>query len=151
MATSYKGRTSFLAWTLWGNWPITGNVSSDSCLKLLWLMLKYRSLMISSLLLSTANNIQNTTKLIISPPPNIIYNNDITLKLYILETKLVQIKFTKNTEMGSVKNFTQRFLEVRTFNRVTLQANRLWISKLKVEPRSFLFICRGKNKYYSYI
>lgn len=65
--------------------------------------------MISTLLLSTVNNIQNTTKPIISPPPNTICNNDIAHKLRILENKLVQTKFTKNIEMASVKNFTQTF------------------------------------------
>lgn len=44
-----------------------------------------------------------------NPSPNTICNNDIEHKLYILENKLAQTKFTKNIEMGSVKNFTQRF------------------------------------------
>lgn len=69
--------------------------------------------MISTLLLSIANNIQNTTKLITSPPSNLICNNDTARKLYRLENKLVQTKFTKTIEMGSVKNFTQRFQKLK--------------------------------------
>lgn len=31
------------------------------------------------------------------------------IKVQTLENKLVQTEFTKNIEMGSLKNFTQRF------------------------------------------
>lgn len=106
-------------------------------------MLKSRSLTISTLLFSTANNIQNTTKLITSPLSNLICNNDTAHKLYRLENKLVQ---TKNTEMGSVKNFTQRF-QVKTLSPASLQTNRLWVPELHVEPRSSPFTYGGENKY----
>lgn len=105
-------------------------------------MLNSRSLTISTLLLSTANNIQNTTKLITSPLFNLICNNDTAHKLYRLENKLVQT----NIEMGSVKNFTQRF-QVKTLNPASLQTNRLWVPELHVEPRSSPFTYGGENKY----